>query len=59
MIISIRYIAGRWHWELYEMGSSHLHSGEFAQGDALTFSNMIHNLERCVSELERKHELSD
>jgi len=60
MIISIRYITGQWHWELYDIGREVAHAtGKYAQGSALTWANMIHNLERCVSELERKHELSD
>jgi len=60
MIISIRYMAGQWHWELYDIGREIAHAtGKYAQGNALTWANMIHNLERCVSELERKHELSD
>ncbi len=61
MIISIRYMVGQWHWELYDIGrETALHgTGKYAQGNALTWANMIHNLERCVSELERKHELSE
>jgi len=61
MIISIRYMIGQWHWELYDIGrEAAFHgTGKYAQGNALTWTNMIHNLELCVSELERKHELSE
>ena len=60
MIISIRNIAGRWQWELYDIGHEAAYvNGQFATGTASTWANMIHNLERCVSELERKHELSE
>jgi len=55
MIISIRYMVGRWHWELYDIGreTALCGTGKYAQGDALTWANMILNLELCVAELEK------
>ena len=61
MIISIRYLpSGQWQWELYDIGREIAHAtGKYAQGTALTWANMIHNLELSVAELEKRHELSE
>ena len=57
MIISIRYVKGNWHYELYNTGKSISHAeGIYAAGIAPTWGAMIAALEVHVSELEKNHE---
>lgn len=51
MIISIRYVKGNWHYELYGVRISY-----YASGIAPNWSAMIAALEVHVSELEKKDE---
>ncbi len=51
MIISIRYVKGNWHYEVYG-----IHISFYASGIAPTWGAMIAALEIHVSELEKKDE---
>jgi len=52
-------MAGQWHWN-YDIGREIAHAtGKYAKGLPLTWANMMHNLELCVAELEKRHELSE
>lgn len=59
MIMSIRYMQGKWKWELYSVGKEgNTVTGKFSAGEADTFKEMVSNLEFACTELERRNEFS-
>lgn len=55
MIISIRFINGKWHWEIYAP-DDHSTIGKYAQGNHHTWKGMMQVMEVHISELEKQNE---